>query len=78
MGYQGINTLLKTSFFPARRFFVHREHCWGGHIYMGKNMGHNICRVVMKFEITVLEVPKLQTTIPRNGELPDTLCRSVA
>jgi hypothetical protein len=30
------------------------------------------------FEITVLGVLKLQKTIPRNGELPATLCRSVA
>jgi hypothetical protein len=33
--------------------------------------------VVTNFNITVLEVPKLQKTIPRNGELPATLCRSV-
>jgi hypothetical protein len=42
-GYQGINTLLKTSFFVSSTFylsssfFVHREHCWGNH--MGKYMG---------------------------------------
>jgi hypothetical protein len=32
---------------------------------------------VTNFYITVLQVPKLQKTIPRNGELPATLCRSV-
>jgi hypothetical protein len=43
----------------------------------GRIWGNNICRVGVNFEITVLEVPKLQKTIPRNGELPATLCRSV-
>ena len=59
MGYQGINTLLKESFFSPRRFIVHREHRWGKHIY-GEEYGVSICRVVTKFEITVLGVPKLQ------------------
>ena len=44
----------------------------------GKIWGNNICRVVTNFVITVLKVPKLQKTIPRNGELPATFCRSVA
>jgi hypothetical protein len=60
----------------ARRFFVPREHRWGNH--MGKYMGFSICREVTKFEMTVLGVPKLQKTIPRNVELPAALCRSVA
>jgi hypothetical protein len=38
---------------------------------MGKNMGEEyggtIFAAVTKFEKTVLEVPKLQKTIPRNG-----------
>jgi hypothetical protein len=34
--------------------------------------------LVTKFDITVLKIRKLQKTIPRNGELPATLCRSVA
>jgi hypothetical protein len=34
--------------------------------------------VVTNFEITILEVPKLQKTIPRNCKLPATLCQSVA
>ncbi len=58
--------------------FLWRENCWGGHIYMGKIWGNNICRMVTNFEITVLEVPKLQKTIPQNCELPATLCPSVA
>jgi hypothetical protein len=34
--------------------------------------------VKTKFEITVIEVLQFQKTMPRNGELPATLCRSVA
>jgi hypothetical protein len=66
---------MKLTFLSARRFFVHREHRWGNH--MGK-YGVSICREVTKFEMTVLGVPKLQKTMPRNVELPATLCRSVA
>jgi hypothetical protein len=33
----------------------------------GRIWGNNICRGVTKFEITVLELPKLQKTIPRYG-----------
>ena len=77
MGYQGINTNVWASFFCARPFFVPREHCWGDHIYMGKNMGSQFA-AWDEIEITVLGVPKLQKTIPRNVELPATLCRSVA
>ena len=33
------NTKMKLTFLSARCFFVQREHCWGNHIYMGKNMG---------------------------------------
>jgi hypothetical protein len=40
--------------------------------------GVTIFTVVTNYNITVLEVPKLQKKIPRNGELPATLCRSVA
>ncbi len=77
MGYQGINTLLKKSFFRGLPCFVHREHHWGHHMY-GERYGVTIFTVVTNFNITVLEVPKLQKTIPRNGELPATLSRSVA
>ena len=59
-------------------FFVHREHCLGWSYLHGEEYGVSICRVVTKFEITVLGVPKLQKTVPRNVELPATLCRSVA
>ena len=58
MGYQGINTFVCSS------FFVPREHCWGDHIY-GERYGVTIFTVVTNFNITVLEVPKLQKTIPR-------------
>ena len=51
--------------FSCSSLFVHREHCWGGQNYMGKNMGQQYLPLVMKFDITVLEVPKLQKTIPR-------------
>ena len=75
MGYQGINTLLRKTFLSPRHFFVPREHCWGHH---RERYGVTIFAVVTNFEKTVLEVPKLQKTIPRNGELPATLCQSVA
>ena len=71
MGYLGINTFLRKTFLCTRRFFVPWEHCL-------EEFGVSICRVVTKFEITVLGVPKLQKTVPRNVELPATLCRSVA
>jgi hypothetical protein len=45
---------------------------------MGKDMGVTIFTVVTNFNITVIEVPKLQKKIPQNGELPATLCQSVA
>ena len=35
MGYQGINTKMKLTFF-VQDFFVPREHFWGNH--MGKDM----------------------------------------
>jgi hypothetical protein len=77
MGYQGINTFLCETFLCAPPFFVPREHCWGDHIY-GERYGVTIFTVVTNVNKTVLEVPKLQKTIPRNGELPATLCRIVA
>jgi hypothetical protein len=78
MGYQGINTFVTSIFFRGLPFFVPRKHCWGDHIY-GERYGVTIFTVVTNFNITVLEVPKkLQKTIPRNGELPATLCQSVA
>jgi hypothetical protein len=71
MGYQGINTFVKLTFLCPRRFFVHREHHWGNHIYWGSKWGYNICHGDE-------EISKLQKTIPRNFELPATLCQSVA
>jgi hypothetical protein len=68
MGYQGINTFVCSCFLSARRFFVPREHCWGNHIYWGSIWGYNICHGDE-------EIYKLQKTIPRNFELPATLCR---
>jgi hypothetical protein len=60
MGYiKELIHLCARRFFRPRRFFVPREHCWGSHIYMGKNMGSQFA-MVMKFEITVSGVPKLQ------------------
>jgi hypothetical protein len=72
MGYQGINTFLNKTFFVSSSFFVPREHRWGNHMY-GERYGVTIYSVVTNLNITVLEVPKLQKTIPRNGELPHTL-----
>jgi hypothetical protein len=40
---------------------------------MGKDTGGTIFTVVTNFNLNVLEVPKLQKTIPRNGELRHTL-----
>jgi hypothetical protein len=77
MGYQGINTFLRKTILSARLFFVPREHRWGNHI-CGERYGVTIFAVVTNFEITVLEVSKLQKTIPRNGELPATFCQSIA
>jgi diphthamide synthase (EF-2-diphthine--ammonia ligase) len=42
---------------------------------MGK-YGVSICGEVTKFEMTVLGVPKLQKTIPRNVELPPHLAEA--
>jgi hypothetical protein len=39
----------------------------------GKRYGVPIFTVVTNFEMTDLEVPKLEETIPRNVELPATL-----
>ncbi len=58
---------MKLTFLSARRFFVPRENCWGGHNYMGERYGVTIFTVVTNFNITVLEVPKLQKTIPRKA-----------
>ncbi len=63
--------------FPVLYFFVPREHCLGWSYLHGEEYGVSICHVVTKFEITVLGVPNLQKTVPRNVELPATLCRSV-
>ena len=69
------NTFVTSTFLSPRRFFVHREHRWGNH--MGKIYGVTIFTLVTNL-ISVLAVPKLQKTIPRNVELPATLCQSVA
>jgi hypothetical protein len=74
MGYQGINTFLYATFLCPRRFFVHREHRWGNH--MGNIWGNNICRGD-EFLNNFSEVLNCKKQ-PRNGELPATLCRSVA
>jgi len=43
-------------------------------IFTGEEYGVSICRVVTKFEKTVLGGFKLQKKIPQNVELPATLC----
>jgi hypothetical protein len=53
MGYQGINTYLSETIFL---FPLH-----------GERSGVTIFTVVTNFNITVLEVPKLQKTIPREA-----------
>jgi hypothetical protein len=58
---------MKLTFFSPRRFFVPRENCWGGQNYMGKIYGVTIFTVVTNFNKTLLEVPKLQKTIPRKA-----------
>jgi hypothetical protein len=64
MGYQGINTFVCSSFLSSSTLFVHREHRWGNHMYW-ERYGVTIFTVMTNFNITVLEVPKLQKTIPR-------------
>jgi len=66
MGYQGINTKMKLTFLSPPPFFIPREHHWGNHMY-GERYGVTIFTVVTNFIITVLEVPKLQKTIPRQA-----------
>jgi hypothetical protein len=77
MGYQGIKTFFFLEFFFSATVFVLREHRWGNHMY-GERHGVTIFTAVTNFNKTVLGVPKLQKTITQNGELPATLCRSVA
>ena len=50
-----------------REFFVPAGTHVGVKLLIGRIWGNNICRGVTKFEITVLELPKLQKTIPRYG-----------
>ena len=55
--YQGINTFLRKTFFSIATFFVHQEHRWG---HYRERYGVTIFAVVTNFDLTVLEVPKLQ------------------
>ena len=75
MGYQGINTFVSSSFLSPRVFLSHGNTV-GVTIFTGEVYGVTIFATVTKFEITVLEVSKLQKTIPRNFELPATLGRA--
>ena len=68
-----------TKTFFVRDIFLSHGNIVGVVIFTwGRIWGINICHVVTKFVITVLEVPKLQKIIPQNDELPATHCRSVA
>jgi len=61
MGYQGINTYLsETIFCPTGTTLGWSE-------LHGERSGVTIFTVVTNFNITVLEVPKLQKTIPREA-----------
>jgi hypothetical protein len=66
---------MKLTFFSAR-VFLSTGNIVGVTIFTGEVYGVTIFATVTKFEITVLEVSKLQTIIPRNFELPATICRA--
>ena len=74
MGYQGINTFVTSTFLSPRVFLstgnIVEVTIWGN------IWGNNICRGD-EFLNNVLEVLNCKKQ-PRNGELPATLCRSVA
>ncbi len=77
MGYQGINTFVCSTILSARAFLSH-GNIVGVTIFTGEVYGVPIFATVTKFEITILEVSKLQKNNTPKFRITCTLCRSVA